>query len=89
MKNTSQNEHDKMVRRAVGELALLGLLAEVIRPTCTVLKADAERVLFSNPISTEKRQLCSLLDLTETAFDELVGAALQSAGHNPQTNCYH
>lgn len=82
-------EHEKMIRRAVGELALLGLLGTVTMTGCQALKAEAERVLFSDPPSKEKTQLCELLDMTQAALDADIQAALQAVGYKQQTNFYH
>jgi hypothetical protein len=80
-KPTTHSEYEKTVRQMIGELALFGLLAEIVNPTCPPLKVEAERILFSEPPTTKKKQLCELMNLTEAALNANIAAALQAADY--------
>lgn len=79
-KNSGQTDNEKAIRLTIGELALFALVAEIVNPTCPIMKLEAERVLFSDPPSTEMKQLCGLFGEDVQTLNSNIGELLKAAG---------
>jgi hypothetical protein len=80
LERTDQTENEKMVRKIIGELALFGLVAEIINPTCPVRRLAAERALFADPPSTEMKQLSDLLGKDVQVLNAEICQLLKESG---------